>query len=304
TLMLTVSTLVLAVSLAISFDPADAQETLYFNYNLPSVTVDLSVIEDSGYGNSAAVVRANRSKLRVPGAQLPISRLHVPPVGGAAAATARMAPVKRAAPATVPKKKIVAKVTPVPVPAVAPAPAPAPVARKKVASAAAPAPKKLAAPVQAVSAPPPPTVAAAPKVTPSETKMPEPVIVSKAKKQNPEQAAVPAPGADKDLGLGLVLKVVFTNDATRLAADAKTKLKALADKIKSRNNLRLQLMAYAGGDKLSSSLARRLSLSRALSVRSFLIENGIRSTRIDVRALGNKTDEKPLNRVDLNITER
>ena len=63
-------------------------------------------------------------------------------------------------------------------------------------------------------------------------------------------------------------------------------------------------MAYAGGGDLSSSKARRLSLSRALSVRTFLIENGIRSTRIDVRALGDKTTEDPVNRVDVVVTER
>ena len=58
------------------------------------------------------------------------------------------------------------------------------------------------------------------------------------------------------------------------------------------------------GESLSSGKARRLSLSRALSVRSFLIENGVRSTRIDVRALGNKTAEEPSNRVDVTVAER
>ncbi len=62
-------------------------------------------------------------------------------------------------------------------------------------------------------------------------------------------------------------------------------------------DLRVQLLAYAGGEALSSSKARRLSLSRALAVRSYLIENGLRSTRIDVRALGDKTTEEPVNRV-------
>ena len=80
--------------------------------------------------------------------------------------------------------------------------------------------------------------------------------------------------------------------------------KELFEKMKGQDDLRLQLMAYAGGPSLSSSLARRMSLSRALSVRSFLIENGVRSTRIDVRALGNKTTEEPVNRVDLNVAER
>lgn len=62
---------------------------------------------------------------------------------------------------------------------------------------------------------------------------------------------------------------------------------------------RLQLKAYAGGTGETLSSARRLSLSRALSVRSFLIEQGIRSTRIDVRALGRAEDSGPPERVDI-----
>ncbi len=63
-------------------------------------------------------------------------------------------------------------------------------------------------------------------------------------------------------------------------------------------------MAYAGGDNDNASQARRLSLSRALAVRSYLIEQGVRSTRIDVRALGNKTDVEPADRVDLILSKR
>ncbi len=58
-------------------------------------------------------------------------------------------------------------------------------------------------------------------------------------------------------------------------------------------------MAYAAGEDLSSSKARRISLSRALSVRSYLIEKGVRSTRIDVRALGDKAEGDQKNRVDV-----
>jgi outer membrane protein OmpA-like peptidoglycan-associated protein len=89
-----------------------------------------------------------------------------------------------------------------------------------------------------------------------------------------------------------------------MSAEFKEALAALAESVKDKPELRLQLMAYAGGADLSSSKARRLSLSRALSVRSFLIEKGVRSTRIDVRALGNKTTDEPVNRVDINIVKR
>ncbi len=47
------------------------------------------------------------------------------------------------------------------------------------------------------------------------------------------------------------------------------------------------------------SKARRLSLSRALAVRAFLIDQGVRSTRMDVRALGDKVQDGPSDRVDI-----
>jgi len=84
----------------------------------------------------------------------------------------------------------------------------------------------------------------------------------------------------------------------------KSKLKALAAQFKGKTDERLQLKAYAGGKGVSPSKARRLSLSRALAVRSYLISSGVRSTRIDVRALGNKTTTQPINRVDVTIVKR
>ena len=46
------------------------------------------------------------------------------------------------------------------------------------------------------------------------------------------------------------------------------------------------------------------SLSRPLAVRAFLIEQDVRSTRIDVRALGVASDTGPPGRVDLVYLER
>lgn len=63
--------------------------------------------------------------------------------------------------------------------------------------------------------------------------------------------------------------------------------------------MRLQLKAFAEAIGNNSSKARRLSLSRALAVRSFLIENGLRSRRIDVRALGIARDGGATDRVDI-----
>lgn len=62
--------------------------------------------------------------------------------------------------------------------------------------------------------------------------------------------------------------------------------------------MRIQLLGYAGSQGESASKARRTSLFRALSVRTYLMKQGIRSTRIDVRALGNRSENGLQDRVD------
>lgn len=98
--------------------------------------------------------------------------------------------------------------------------------------------------------------------------------------------------------------MLFNNDDTKLTADGQAVLAGVIEKLNADENQRVQLMAFAAGEDLTSSKARRISLSRALSVRSFLIEKGIRSTRIDVRALGDKAENDPKNRVDVNLVTR
>lgn len=97
---------------------------------------------------------------------------------------------------------------------------------------------------------------------------------------------------------GQILSLEFLGASTRLTSEVERLLASLAATMKKGDG-RLQLKAYAGGSGETLSFARRLSLSRALSVRSFLIEKGIRSTRIDVRALGRAEDSRPAERVDI-----
>ena len=61
----------------------------------------------------------------------------------------------------------------------------------------------------------------------------------------------------------------------------------------------MQLQAYGGpkGDKGSES--RRLSLKRALVIRELLIEDGVPSEKIDVRAMGGADDNGAPDRVDV-----
>ena len=290
----------------------------YLDTGSSQVTVDLGVIEDSGYGAGVLPPAAGGRRLLLPGPEMPVSRLLVaPPEGSApppkkpmmepaeakaeppmAAPPPSPAPVVKAEPAPVEMK---AAALPPPPPMPAPA-APEPPAVKMEAQKGAPkadamAEKKPAAP----KAEPPMTSAPAAAPPPPPPPPPETKTVKLA--PAPE-VSKPSPPPVQSLAPGLAMQVAFPEKASKLPAEAKDELKGLAVKLRGRDDFRLQLLAYAGGESLSPSKARRLSLSRALSVRSFLIESGVHSTRIDVRALGNKTAEGPINRVDVNVAER
>jgi outer membrane protein OmpA-like peptidoglycan-associated protein len=110
----------------------------------------------------------------------------------------------------------------------------------------------------------------------------------------PQTAALPPAGALEEQ-----VRVLFEGGSAELSADAKRRLTAVATAINENAAMRVQLLAYAAASAEGASRARRLSLSRALAVRAFLIERGVRSTRMDVRALGDKSEEGPADRVDI-----
>ena len=152
--------------------------------------------------------------------------------------------------------------------------------------------------------PPPPAILPAPppsknvsKLTPTPNevtlKQTAPVV---SKPQEIQQAALPQAVASKNS-----VNVVFTPGGSQLSSSARKVLDLIATELDSKKDVRMQLMAYAGENKMAASKARRLSLSRALAVRSYLIEKGVRGTRIDVRALGNKVSSGLPNRVDLRV---
>jgi outer membrane protein OmpA-like peptidoglycan-associated protein len=96
-----------------------------------------------------------------------------------------------------------------------------------------------------------------------------------------------------------VVTMPFAAGQAELPAGDQPALDRLAQQLANGED-RLQIRAYAGGSGADNgSGARRLSLSRALAVRAYLIDKGIRSTRIDVRALGTPTDGSPPDRVEI-----
>jgi len=167
------------------------------------------------------------------------------------------------------------------------APTPKPLTKIKPKAVPTPAPAK----VMAEAPPPPPPSAIEPKKI-------ESAMQSEAKK-SAGKAVASLPSATESS-----VRISFQTGQSKLPASSEANLKELADNLRAKANDRVQLLAYAGGETLSASKARRLSLSRALAVRSYLIGQGVRSTRIDVRALGNKTTEEPFDRVDVQISPR
>jgi outer membrane protein OmpA-like peptidoglycan-associated protein len=169
----------------------------------------------------------------------------------------------------------------------------APAAPRRIEKKAPPAPAKIekAPPAMAQPAPVKPVAAPAPPAAPS-------VVTAPPKDKVASLRPATRPGKD-----GPHMRIEFAGASTRLSSAAKDRLAALADELGS-GKARLQLKAFAGGSAETASSARRLSLSRALAVRSFLIAEGLRSTRIDVRALGKSGGTGPAERVDIILLKR
>jgi outer membrane protein OmpA-like peptidoglycan-associated protein len=86
-----------------------------------------------------------------------------------------------------------------------------------------------------------------------------------------------------------IARIDFASGGTDLSENSKRALDRAVAELRRDQNVQLQLVAYATGGSGDDGgrVARRVSLSRALAVRSYLIEQGIRATRMDVSALGN-----------------
>jgi len=352
----------------VAADPAYAQNAFVLDTSDPSISVDLSVLDDGGLspqlgmptGNGTATGSAYPLSGQMPGPKAPVSTLYIQPQGTftlppqsktlIAMPSAEVEPVEAETlpveenladltppppapevmpevtpePEPVPEAIVEAAPEPAPVPEavveVAPEPAPEPEVVVEVTPAQPVVPEVVEEPMQAAQTPPPPpqvlsqpapqeeAVAVAPAVEEPAPVVEAPsssVVVAlppKLEQAQPSVASLPSPTGQ--LTDGDSMRIVFENDSSKLPSDVREALKGLSDRLNQQENLRLQLLAYAGDADTSASAARRLSLSRALAVRSYLIENGVRSTRIDVRALGNKSTEEVTERVDITVVER
>lgn len=107
-----------------------------------------------------------------------------------------------------------------------------------------------------------------------------------------QQDSSPAPDA----------RVVFNENETDIPSGSAAKLDVVAQQLLSHPEMRVSIMAYATGSDVISIYPKRVSLARGISVRNYLVTTkNIDLERVTVKALGNKSEAGPGNRVDVFI---
>ena len=226
------------------------------------------------------------------------------PAAPAPAAAAPAAPAKKAAPAP----KAVAQPAPAPKapppPKIAAAPPPPKIVPKAAPQTTAPKSAAVGATTQlkdttaALTPPPPPPVS--PSGSASAPAAPQAAAPSNqtAAAATDTAAAQTASRGDPAIQVSEV-QVLFNASEAALSTPAKAALESVASAMLEDETSEVQLFAYAGQAGIDATQARRLSLSRAMAVRAFLIGKGVRPARMQVRALGNKTTSGSPDRVDV-----
>ncbi len=176
-------------------------------------------------------------------------------------------------------------------------PAPSPPMRQATAR-----PMTMPAPSASAAAPPAATLPPAPPPVPPA------IVLAPAAPPGPASlaalpgAGAPATNAVSSHAASEKLQLAFASGQSDLSAANADAVKRLVTKTPDTGTAGFSVLGYASGSPNDPSTARRLSLSRALAVRSALISAGVPSTRITVRALGAGTDGAPADRAEISVT--
>jgi outer membrane protein OmpA-like peptidoglycan-associated protein len=125
-------------------------------------------------------------------------------------------------------------------------------------------------------------------------KIPETQVASIEKTSEPNKS-LPA------IKSGAALSVVFSQSETEVPLAVQQSLIELAKQLSADSSAKVKIVAYASGTEDQASVARRISLARALSVRAFLIDLGVDNARIYPKAMGNKIESGAPERADIII---
>ena len=138
------------------------------------------------------------------------------------------------------------------------------------------------------AAPPPPPVIKAPVIDvplhPEPPPPPVPVVASAA-------------GAPSQIESGA--RLTFGSGSADLNRANMQALQAFTVQLKADPQARAQINAFGEGTADDPSTPRRMSLARGLAARAVLINGGVASTRIYVRAIGQPHDGGPADRIDV-----
>lgn len=119
-------------------------------------------------------------------------------------------------------------------------------------------------------------------------------------------AAPPPPVSDKATttveATTVGLRLTFAAEQSDLSPESIGSIKELANKAPPSDDTAFNVRAYSPGKPDDPSTARRVSLSRAMAVRSALVADGVPSARIFVRAMGAQYGDGPPDRVDIDVT--
>ena len=139
-----------------------------------------------------------------------------------------------------------------------------------------------------------------------ETLIELPIAPAGSRQDESEEALAPATNASDGVAAAIDvaaelqnLRVLFPADGISIDAAAESELIGLAGYLNHNQAQRVVLQAHAGDSDQGSSHARRLSLSRALAIRTFLVDRGVPVERIYLRPMGNEIEDGPPDRVDI-----
>jgi outer membrane protein OmpA-like peptidoglycan-associated protein len=157
-----------------------------------------------------------------------------------------------------------------------------------------------AAPVIPAEKPAPPAAKVAAAPAPQAEQQVATLATPPAAKPAPTAAPAVIPVAAPAIVAPRLDSVKFVAGATDLPQGAQTILDQAVVRMNADTQVRLQLFSYASSSGDDASTARRISLTRATAMRTYLIEKGVHSIRVDVRALGKQNEgDGPADRVDL-----
>lgn len=113
------------------------------------------------------------------------------------------------------------------------------------------------------------------------------------------------PETKKEVDSDAVIKISYPAGKTDITDKIMTELdNEVVTQLHANPALRMQINAFAKPDGKNIKNARRGSLSRALAVRNYLIEKGIATQRMDIRAMGfDESDTQSSDRIDLVIID-